>query len=187
MANQVFNRQIGVQSHRSIQKLTAQTNDRTLETQNIRRTGESIATHVADLGSRVEQLQAGLEWMAAVQAILPLEVHGLVRNAIAEDMRSASLDQQTLSNEVPRKQTLTLNPNVQNVSPLKSPGTLPASRRLDETSHRQSWEQFEEMEKDCLLPYQSRNYRYTTSPLDIQGQRTYFNNREYQKRGLSSK
>ncbi len=201
MANQVLNRQIGVQSHRSIQDLTVQINDLTLQTQTIRRAGESIATDIASLRPPIERmttinrqdiqqlqhanlgtlqgvqnLQAGLEWMAAVQAVLPLEIHNLVRNAIAEELRSASHNQQTLRNEAPRKQTLTLNPSIQNISPLERPGTLPASRRLNETSDRQSWEQFEEMEKDFdfLLPYQNRNDNYTTSPSNIQGQRTYF-------------
>ena len=197
-ANQVLNRQIGVQSHRSIQELTAQTNDITLLTQNIRRAEESIATDIADLRSlahrmttinrqdiqqlqhanlrtlqRVENLQASHEWMAAIQGVLPLEIHSLVRNAIAEELRSASDDQQTPSNEAPRKQTLSLNPSIQNVLPLERPGTLPTSRRLDSTSDRQSWEQFEEMEKDFLLPYQNRNDDYTTSRSNGQEQRPY--------------
>ena len=197
-ANQVLNRQIGVQSHRSIQELTAQTNDITLLTQDIRRAEESIATNIADLRSladrmttinrqdtqqlqhanlrtlqRVENLQASHEWMAAVQGVLPLEIHSLVRNAIAEELRSASHDQQTPSNEAPTKQTLSLNPSIQNVLPLERPRTLPSSRRLDSTSDRQSWEQFEEMEKDFLLPYQNRNDDYTTSRSNRQEQRPY--------------
>ncbi len=195
-ANQVLNRQIGVQSHRSIQELTAQTNDLTLRTQDIRRAEESIATDIADLRSlaermttinrqdiqqlqhanlgtlqRVQDLQAGHEWMAAVQGVLPLEIHGLVRNAIAEELRSASHNQQTLSNEAPRKQTLSLSPSIENVLPLERPGTLPTSRRLDRTSDCQSWEQFEEMEKNFLLPHQ--NDSYTTCRSNMLEQRPH--------------
>ena len=104
---------------------------------------------------RVQDLQAGHEWMAAVQGVLPLEIHNLVRNAIADELRSASHDQQTLSNEPPRTQTLSFNSNIENVLPLEKPGALPTSRRLDRTSDCQSWEQFKETEKDFLHPYQS--------------------------------
>ena len=186
-----------MQSHRSIQDLTAQTNDLTLLTEDIRRAEESIATDIADLRSladrmtminrqdtqqlqhvslrtlqRVQDLQAGHEWMAAIQGVLPLEIHNLVRNAIAEELKFASHDQQRLSNEEPRKQTLSLNASLQDVLPLKRPLTLPTSRRLDDTSDCQSWEQFEEMEKDFLLPYQNRNDNYTTFPANMQEQRT---------------
>ena len=197
-ANQVLDRQIGVHSHRSIQELTAQTNDLTLGTQDIRRVEESTAADIAGLRSlmdrmmtinrqdiqqlqhaslgtlqRVQNLQAGHEWMAAVQGVLPLEIRSLVRNAIAEELRSASHDQQTLSHEASRKQTLSSNPSIQDVLPLERPGTLPTSRRLDRTSDCQSWEQFEEMEKDLLPPYQNRSDIYTTFRSSMQEQRPY--------------
>ena len=93
--------------------------------------------------------------MAAVQGVLPLEIRDLVRNAITDELRSASHDQQTLSNEPPKTQTFSLNSNIENVLPLEKPGALPTSRRLDRTSDCQSWEQSKETEKDFLHPYQS--------------------------------
>ena len=187
-----------MQSYQSIQELTAQTNNLTLRVQDIRRAGESIAADMADLRSladrtatinrqdtqqlqhaslgtleRLQTLQAGYEWMAAVQGVLPLEINNMVRNAIAKELKSAAHDQQRISNEEPRKQTLSLNASIQNVLPLERPGTLPTSRRLDNTSDCQSWEQFEEMEKDFLLPYQNRNDNYTAPPSNKQEQRPY--------------
>lgn len=46
----------------------------------------------ANLGSLqgVRNLQAAHEWMAAVQGVLPLEIRNLVRDAIAEELSSAS-------------------------------------------------------------------------------------------------
>ena len=111
--------------------------------------------------------------MAAVQGVLPLEIRNLVRNAITEELRSASQDRQTLSNEAIRKQTLSLNPGIQNVLPLERPGMVPTSPKLDITSDHQSLEQFQEMEKDFLLPYQNRNEDYTTFPSKMRGQRSY--------------
>ena len=197
-ANQVLNRQTSVQSHCSIQELTARMNDLTLLTQDIRRAEESIATDIDDLRSLADRLtttnrqdiqqlqhanaeirqslqglQASVEWMAAVQGILPLEIHSLGRNAIAEELTSASHDQQALSNDAPRNQTLSLNPGIQNALPLESPGTLPTSRRLENTSDRQSWEQFEEMEKDFLPPRQNRKDISTTCWSNMQEQRLY--------------
>ena len=190
-ANQVLNRQIVVQSHRSIQELTAQTNDLTLGTQDIRRVAESTAADIAGLHSLIDrtminrqdipQLQHAdletlprvYEGMAAVQGVLQLEIRSLVRNAIAEERRSASHDQQTLSHEASRKQTLSLNPSIENILPLERPGTLLTSRRLDRTSDCQSWEQFEEMEKDFLPPYQNRSDNYTTFRSNMQEQRPY--------------
>ena len=172
-ANQIVDRQICVHSHRSIQELTAQTNDLTLGTQDIRR----IILHLqnANLGTiqGIQNVQAAHERMAAVQCVLPLEIRNQVRNAVAEELRSASQDQQTLSNEAHRKQTLSLNPSIQTLLPLERPGTLPACLRLDATTDRQSLEQFEEVEKDFLLPYQNRNHDYTTFPSNMQEQRPY--------------
>ena len=190
-ANQVLDRQICVHSNRSIQELKAQTNDLTLVIQDIRRVEESTAAAIADLRSlidrtminrqdiqqetlqRVQNLQAAHEWIAAVQGVLPLEISSLVRNVIPEERRSASHDQQTLSHKASRKQTLSLNPSIQNILPLERPGTLPTSRRLDRTSDCQSWEQFEEMEKDFLPPYQNRSDNYTTFRSNMQEQRPY--------------
>lgn len=77
-------------SHRSIQELTAQTNDLTLGTQDMRRNIQQLQH--ANLGSLqgVRNLQAAHEWMAAVQGVLPLEIRNLVRDAIAEELSSAS-------------------------------------------------------------------------------------------------
>ena len=119
----------------------------------------------------VQNLQAGHEWMAAVQGVLPLEIRNLVCNAIAEELRSASQDQQRLSNKAPRKQTLSLNLSIPNELPLERPDRLLTSRKLDETSDRQSWERFEEMEKDFFLPYQNRIDNYTAFPSNMQEQR----------------
>ena len=160
-------------SHRSIQELTTQTNDLTLGTQDIRRNIQQLKH--ANLGTLqgVRNLEAAHEWMAAVQGVLPLELRNLVRNAIAEELRSASQDQQTLSNEGFRKQTLSLNPGIQNTLPLERPGMIPTSTKLDNTSDHQSLEQFRKMEKDFLLPYQNRNDDYTTLQSEMQEQRPY--------------
>lgn len=187
-----------MQSYQSIQELTAQTNNLTLRAQDIRRAEESIAADMADLRSladrivtinrqdiqqlqhaslgtleRLQTLQTGHEWMAAVQGVLPLEINNMVRNVIAKELKSAAHNQQRISNEEPRKQTLSLNASIQNVLPLERPDTLPTSRRLDNTSDCQSWEQFEEMEKDFLLPYQNQNDNYTTPLCNMQEQRPY--------------
>ena len=90
----------------------------------------------------VQNLEAAQEWMAAVQGVLPLEIRNLVRNAIAEELRSASQDQQTPSNEAYRKQTLSLNPGIQNVLPLERLDMVPTSPKLDNTSDHQPLEQF---------------------------------------------
>ena len=121
----------------------------------------------------VRNLEAAHEWTAAVQGVLPLEIGNVVRNAIAEVLRSASQDQQTLSNEAHRKQTLSLNSGIGNKLPLERPGVVPTSPKLDNTSHHQSLEQFQEMEKDFLLPYQKRNDDYTTFLSSKQGLRPY--------------
>ena len=172
-ANHFLDRTICVHSHRSIQELTAQTNDLTLGTQDIRRNIQQLQ-HV-NLGTLqgVQNLGAAHEWMAAVQGVLPLEIRNLVRNAIAEELRSASQDQQTPSNEGFRKQTLSLNPGIQNVLPLERPVTAPTSPKLDNTSDHQSFEQFQEMEKDFLPRYQNRDDGHTTFLSNMQEQRPY--------------
>ena len=186
-ANEVLDRQIVVQSLRSNQELTAQMNDLSLQTRDIRRAQESIAADTtinrqglqqvqhASLETRqeVQNLAAAQEWMAAVQGVLPLEIGNLVGTAITEKQRSTSQDQQTLSNEAFRKQTLSLNAGFQNVSSLERPGMVPNSPKLDNTSDHQSLEKFQEMEKDFLLPYQNRNDDQTTFPSNMQGQRPY--------------
>lgn len=201
-ANQTLNRQIGMQSHSSIQELKAQMNDVSLQTRDIRRAQESIAADTADsrsladrltttnrqglqqlqhatLGTlqEVQNLKAAQEWMAAVQGVLPLEIRNLVRNAIAEELRSASQDQQMLSNDAFREQTLSLNPGIQDLLPLERPGMLSTSPKLDNASDHQSLEQFQEMEKGFLLPYQTRNDDYTTFPSNMQEQRSYVQSR----------
>ena len=160
-------------SLRSIQGLTAQTNNLTLGTQDIRRDIQQLQ-HV-NLGTLqgVQNLEAAHEWMAAVQGILPLEIRNLVRNAVVEELRSASQDQQTPSNEAFKKQTLSLNPGLQKVLPLERPGMIPPSPKFDNTSDHQSLEQFQEMEKDFFLPYQNRNDDDTTFPSKMQEQRPY--------------
>ena len=137
-ANQLFDRKICVHSHRSIQALTAQTNDLIHETRDMRRNIQQL--QYANLGTLqgVQNLEAAHEWTAAVQGVLPLEIGNVVRNAIAEELRPASQDQQTLSNEAHRKQTLSLNPGIRNKLPLERPGVVPTSPKLDNTSHHQS-------------------------------------------------
>ena len=166
-ANQIVDRQICVHSHRSIQELTAQTNGLTIGTQDIRRI--ILQLQNANLGTiqGIQNIQAAHERMAAVQGVLPLEIRNQVRNAVAEELRSGSEDQQTLSNDAHRKQTSSFS------LPLERPGTLPACLRLDDTSDRQSLEQFEEMEKDLLLPYHNPNDDYTTFPSNMREQRPY--------------
>lgn len=129
----------------------------------------------ANLGSLqgIQNLEAAQQWMAAVQGVLPLEIGNLVCNAIAEGLRSASQDQQTLNNGAYREQTLSLNPGIQNALPLERPGTVPTSPKLDNNSDHQSLEQFQEMEKDLLLPFQNRNDEHTTFQSNMEEQRPY--------------
>ena len=163
-------------SHRSIQELTAQTNDLTLGTQDIRRNIQQLQHENLGTLQGVQNLEAAHEWMAAVQGVLPLEIRNLVRNAVAEELRSASQDQQTLNNEAFRNQTLSLNPGIQNMT-LERPGMVSTSPKLDDTSDHQSLEQFQEMEKNFLLPYQTRNDDDTPFPSSMQEQRPYIKSR----------
>ena len=173
MANKIVDRHICVHSHRSIQELTAQTNDLTRGTQNIQR--NILQLQKSNLGTvqGIQNLQAASERMAAVQGVLPLEIRNLVRNAVAEELRSASQDQQTLSNEAFRKQALSLNSGIQYILPLERPSMVSTSPKLDNTSDLQSFEQFQEMEKDLLLPYQNQNDSTTAFPSKMQEQRPY--------------
>ena len=97
----------------------------------------------------------------------------MVRDAVAEELRSACQGQQTLSNETRRTQTFSLSPSIQILLPSERPCTPPAYLRLDDTSDRHSLEHFEEMEEDLLLPYQRRKDDYTTFPSNMQEQRPY--------------
>ena len=172
-ANQLFNRKICVHSHHSVQALTAQTNDLIRGSRDMRRIIQQLRYANLRTLQGVQNLEAAQDWTAAVQGVLPLEIGNVVRNAMAEELRSTSQDQQTLSNEAHRKQTLWLNTGIRNILPLERPGVVPTSPKLDNTSHHQSLEQFQEMKKDFLLPYQKRSDDNTTFLSSKQGLRPY--------------
>ena len=54
---------------------------------------------------------------------------------------------------------------------------VPTSFELDNTSDHQSLDQFQEMEKDFLLPYQNQNDDITTFLSNMQEQRPYIKSR----------